>query len=140
MEPLWWMVALWVDGIGLGQAPPAFLGRHQFERVNRVLCGQLIDFTHNHGADRRIWSPALCEHRDLYVYLPPGFDPSKKYPLAIFLHGAIQDEKFFLQAPVQAFDDAIAKGLLPPVIIAVPDGSLRGRATLHKPAMFWTNS
>ena len=37
MEPFWWMVALWVDGIGLGQAPPALLGRHQIERVNSAL-------------------------------------------------------------------------------------------------------
>jgi S-formylglutathione hydrolase FrmB len=140
MEPLWWMVALWVDGIGLGQAPPAFLGRHQFERVNRALCGQLIDFTHNHGADRRIWSPALCQRRDLYVYLPPHFDPSRRYPLAMFLHGAGQDEQFFLQAQVHHFDQAIAKGVMPPVIIAAPDGSLYGRSSACGPASFWANS
>jgi enterochelin esterase-like enzyme len=96
MEPFWWVVALWVDGIGLGQAPPALLGQHQIERVNRQLHGRLLDFTHNHGADHRIWSPALGQRRALYVYLPPGYDPAHKYPLAIFLHGAAQDEQFFL--------------------------------------------
>jgi S-formylglutathione hydrolase FrmB len=140
MEPFWWLVALWVDGIGLGQAPPALLGNHQLHRVNRVLHGQLLDFTHNHGADRRIWSPALGQRRDLYVYLPPNFDPARKYPLAIVLHGAAQDEQFFLQAQVEHFDRAIADGLLPPVIIAAPDGSMFGRATLVKPATFWANS
>jgi S-formylglutathione hydrolase FrmB len=140
MEPLWWMVALWVDGIGLGQAPPAFLGRHQFERVSRALHGQLLDFTHNHGADRRIWSPALGQRRDLYIYLPPGFDPCQRYPLAIFLHGAGQDEQFFLQTQVHHFDRAIVEGVMPPVIIAAPDGSLYGRSSACGPASFWANS
>jgi S-formylglutathione hydrolase FrmB len=140
MEPFWWVVALWVDGIGLGQAPPALLGQHQIERVNRQLHGRLLDFTHNHGADHRIWSPALGQRRALYVYLPPGYDPAHKYPLAIFLHGAAQDEQFFLQAQVEKFDQAIAGGLLPAVIIVAPDGSISGRATLLKPASFWANS
>lgn len=140
MEPLWWMVALWVDGIGLGQAPHVIMGRHQFDRVNQALHGQVIDFTHNHGADRRIWSPALGQRRDLYVYLPPGFDPCKRYALAIILHGAAQDEQFFLQSQVHHFDRAIAAGIMPPVIIAAPDGSIHGRATLYDPTSFWANS
>src|SRR5207302_237069 len=82
----------------------------------------------------------LQQRRDLYVYLPPGFDPCKHYPLAIFLHGAAQDEEFFLQTQVEQFDRAIAEGRLQPVIIAAPDGSMHGRATLHHPATFWANS
>jgi pimeloyl-ACP methyl ester carboxylesterase len=140
MQPFPLMVALWVGGIGLGQAPPALLGRHQLERANACLHGKVVDFTHNHGADHRIWSPALCERRDMYVYLPPGFDPAQSYPLAIFLHGAAQDEHFFLQSQVEHFDRAIHDGLLPPIIIAAPDGSIHGRATLRDPTSFWANS
>jgi S-formylglutathione hydrolase FrmB len=136
----WWLVTFWVDGVGLGQAPPALLGRHQFVRVNANLTGQLIDFTNNHGADRRIWSPALNQKRSLYVYLPPGFDPNKRYPLVIFLHGAAQDEQFFLQSQVELFDRAMASKEMPPAIIAAPDGSIHGRATLLDPASFWANS
>jgi len=69
-----------------------FRGTPSLERINCRLHGQIVDFTHNHGADRRIWSAALCQKRDLYVYLPPNYDPQKKYPLAVFLHGAVQDE------------------------------------------------
>jgi S-formylglutathione hydrolase FrmB len=138
MGPLW-LVAFWVDGVGLGQAPRPLLRIH-LERANQRLCGQLLDFTRNHGVDRRIWSPALGQRRDLYVYLPPGFNPARKYPLAIFLHGAGQDERFFLQAQVEHFDRAIAQGLLPPVIIAAPDGSAHGRVTLREPTTFWANS
>src|SRR5579884_1268564 len=111
-----WLVALWVDIFGLGQGPPPVLGAAQLHHVQRQLHGQLLDFTHNHGADRRIWSPALGERRDLYVYLPPGYDPRKQYPMTILLHGAAQDEVFFVQAQVALFDRAIAEGRVPPFI------------------------
>lgn len=140
MDPFWCLVAFWVDGIGIGQAPKFFLGRDYLERTNRKLCGQVLDFTHNHGHDRRIWSPALGQKRDLYVYLPPDFDLKKEYPLAIFLHGAGQDEEFFLQSQVEQFDQAIVKGQLPPVIIAAPDGTARGQVSMKEPATFFANS
>src|SRR5262249_55900445 len=78
----------------------------ELARVNRSIRGQVLDFTHNHHKDRRIWSAALCEKRDMYVYLPPCYDPNKKYPLAIFLHGAGQDEQIFLKSLVKDLDCA----------------------------------
>jgi pimeloyl-ACP methyl ester carboxylesterase len=111
----------------------------QLRHVNGKLHGQVLDFTHNHGSDRRIWSAALEEKRDLYVYLPPGFDPARQYPLAIFLHGATQDEQFFLRV-VPYFDQAIACGKLPPFILAAPDGSLQGKPSWHRSASFWANT
>jgi S-formylglutathione hydrolase FrmB len=140
MDPFGWLVVLWVGYIGLGQPPAAVLGRNRLANINERLSGEVLDFTHNHGADRRIWSPALCQRRDLYVYLPPGYDPCKRYPLVIFLHGAAQDERFFLKTQAHQFDRAIACGELPPVIIAAPDGSLHGHVTLREPATFWCNS
>lgn len=114
--------------------------RHQLHKLNLKLHGQVIDFTANHGADRRLWSPALRECRDLYVYLPPGYDPAKQYPMGIFLHGATQDEQFFLDKPVELFDEAIARGELPPVILAVPDGSIMGRPSFFHSASFYANT
>src|SRR5688500_16613323 len=99
---------------GLESQAGRFGFRHELDRVNSCLHGQVVDFTHNHGADRRIWSAALCEKRDLYVYLPPGFNPKKKYPLGIYYHGATQDEQFFLENLVKRFDQSIHEGNLPP--------------------------
>jgi S-formylglutathione hydrolase FrmB len=108
--------------------------------INRRLQGQVIDYTHNHGADHRIWSPALGQRRDLYVYLPPGFDPGQRYPVVLFLHAFIRDEQFFLHSFAERFDRAIVAGKLPPMIVAAPDGSIQGRPTLLQGASFFLNS
>jgi S-formylglutathione hydrolase FrmB len=103
------------------------------------LQGTIVDCTANHGKDRRIWSRSLYEYRDLYVYLPPGYDKDQTYPVMIFLHGFAQDEQSFLElAPV--IDQAICKGKLPPLIIAAPDGSIDGERCFQRPGSFWINS
>ncbi len=108
--------------------------------VNCRLQGQVVDFTCNHGADRRIWSPALGQKRAMYVYLPPNYDAKKAYPLFIFLHGAGQDEKFFLQSVAEPLDRAIAAGTLPPYIVVAPDGSLPAQSRFSVSASFFVNS
>jgi S-formylglutathione hydrolase FrmB len=112
----------------------------QLDRVNRQLFGRLVDHTRNHGRDNRIWSQALGEKRDLYVYLPPAFNPCKKYPIMVFLHGFAQDEVVFIDTVVKPLDRAIATGLLPPVIIAAPDGSERGLASIMSAGTFFLNT
>jgi S-formylglutathione hydrolase FrmB len=123
--------------------PPARAGiftRCELARINRGLHGSVVDFTYNHGQDRRIWSAALGARRDLYVYVPPNFDPARKYPLAIFLHGAAQDERYFLRHVIHDIDQAIADGKLPPCIVAAPDGSMLGRRSYFKMATFFANT
>jgi S-formylglutathione hydrolase FrmB len=110
------------------------------ERVNRKLCGKILDYTHNHTGDYRIWSESLHEKRDLYVYLPPHYDPCKHYPMAIYLHGFREDESGFLEDVVCPLDRAISEGKLPPVIIAAPDGSIHGAACLATAGTFFLNS
>jgi pimeloyl-ACP methyl ester carboxylesterase len=110
------------------------------ERINARLCGRVLDFTHNHGADRRFWSEALCKKRDMYVYVPPGFEPSKQYPLLIWLHGHAEDEFVFLHDVIGPLDQAIACGKLPPTIIAAPDGSIRGKDCLIAATSSFLNS
>src|SRR5438094_857762 len=72
------------------------LERLRFHRLQNHLHGCIVDFTNNHGADRRIYSTALCQQRAMYVYLPPGYDPGQCYPVLIWFHGFRQDEHEFL--------------------------------------------
>jgi S-formylglutathione hydrolase FrmB len=98
----------------------------ELDKLNKRLAGTVIDYTANHGKDLRMWSRAMSQRRDLYVYLPPGFDPTERYPLLIYLHGFGQDEQSFLQLIVPALDKAVVDGKLPPLIAAAPDGSFTG--------------
>lgn len=112
----------------------------QLRCLNAKIAGHVVDYTANHGKDYRNYSPALGEKRDLYVYLPPGFDPNKRYPLAIYLHGFLADEFSFLDDVVKPFDAAIARGELPPMILAAPDGSPRGLDCITSAGTFYVNS
>jgi hypothetical protein len=126
-------------GASAGRAGPLH-DRHELEQVNRHLHGQVVDFTDNHGQDRRFWSCALKEKRDLYVYLPPNYDPGQPYPIALWLHMGREDERDFLEGIVQEFDRAIECGELPPLIVAAPDGSLRGCPRVFAAGSFFINS
>jgi S-formylglutathione hydrolase FrmB len=58
----------------------------------------------------------------------------------LWLHGFAQDEVSFLADVIEPLDGVIASGKLPPLIVAAPDGSLRGRACLISPTSFFVNS
>jgi len=126
----------WINELRMG----GILGPYRLERTNRNLRGQIIDYTHNHGVDRRIWSESLGQKRDMYVYLPPGFDANQSYPLVIWLHGFGQDEHAFAKSIAPKIDQAITCGQLPPLIIASPDGSVDGHECLFTPGSFFINS
>jgi pimeloyl-ACP methyl ester carboxylesterase len=127
---------------GQAQAGPLkrlFGAPNELINLNAKLHGCVLDYTHNHGADNRFYSAALDQKRDMYVYLPPGYDPNMQYPLMLFFHGVGLDEAAFLKA-VDLFDAGIACGSVPPMIIAAPDGSLRGKPTLLNGGSFYVNS
>ncbi|RUL86466.1 alpha/beta hydrolase [Tautonia sociabilis] len=95
--------------------------------VNHRLAGHVDDYSHNHGADRRLDSPVLGRKRDLYVYTPPGYDPRRQYPLILWLHMAYVDEHAFIGGhPLQQLDAMILRGEIPPVVVACPDGTYEG--------------
>ena len=48
------------------------------------------------------------------------------YPVIVYLHAFRQDEQAFLDQLVERIDQAMVCGELPPCIVAVPDGSIRG--------------
>jgi S-formylglutathione hydrolase FrmB len=130
--------------LGLAPASPALAGplrpRTDLDRVNEGLAGRVVDYTDNHGENRRLWSPALHERRSVYVYLPPGFDPGLRYPLIVWLHGFAQDEKSFLRYVVGPLDRAMACGKLAPAVVVAPDGSLHGAGCLLSAGSFFLNS
>jgi S-formylglutathione hydrolase FrmB len=115
--------------------PPGML-----ERLNSLLSGKVVDFTHNHGADHRLYSPILGQPRDLYVYVPPGYSPARAYPMVLWLHGAFGDEHAFLeQAELEFLDEMILRGRLPPMIVASPDGTYRGENYLNADHSLYLN-
>lgn len=146
MKSTIWICAILALGIAIApaQAAPGLIGmigsRRELDKQNRRLCGQVLDFTDNHGSDNRIWSPALCQKRDVYVYLPPCYDPAKKYPLIIWLHSFRQDEYTFLTEVIGPLDQAMACGQLPASIIIAPDGTINGRRTFLTAGSFFINS
>ena len=113
--------------------------RHQVDRLNVGLAGHVLDYTANHGTDRRIDSHALGKPRDVYMYLPPGYDGRTPLPAMIWMHGFGQDEKKFLDL-IPHFDAEIRAGHLPPILICCPDGTVRGRPTPLTNGSFYTNS
>jgi hypothetical protein len=136
-----WLVALLMFGVPLSPAWSSNLQlKGNLDKINRHLAGQVLDFTDNHGADHRIWSEALGERRDLYVYVPPGFDCHLRYAVVLWLHGFAADETSFIKSVVQLFDQAIVAGTMPPVIVAAPDGSIKGRPSLRNAGSFYVNS
>src|SRR5262249_50956652 len=62
-----------------------------------------------------------------------------RYPVVIFLHGFGQDEHILLGLAPK-IDEEICQGVLPPVIIAAPDGSLSGKSSVFQPGSFFLNS
>src|SRR5260370_4540008 len=114
-------------------------GKLELALVNQKLKGQILDFTNNHGCDKRIWSRSLQELRDLYIYIPPCFDWNQRYPLGILMHGFGMDERMLLKVAPR-LDDAIASGKLPPMIVAAPDGSLAGDPKVLLPGSLFVNS
>src|SRR4051794_30736633 len=137
------IIALGVLCLCLGLGMPAraqFLGNRALDRKNRELAGRILDFTRNHGEDRRLFSPILGMPRDLYVYLPPGYTPSRSYPLILYFHGAFGDEHSFLDdSRIEQLDRLILAGLAPPCIVACPDGGYTGRNFSLDPQSFYIN-
>ena len=107
------------------------------DHLNNKFCGRVVDYTSNHGEDRRICSPILGRKRDLYVYLPPGYDPSLAYPLIVYLHGA--DSTSTVPRPGGHEGDGRddGRGEFPPAVIAGPDGTTRGEPADHH--SLWVN-
>ena len=111
------------------------------DRINQKLCGQVIDYTANHGQDHRIFSRVLNQPRDMYVYLPPGYDSKKIYPVLYYFHFSRVDERQFIgSGAIQELDRMIVAGVFPPTVVVCPDGTISGRNRLFEEHSFYINS
>ena len=137
----WIVLAAWaLAPLSQGGAACVLPRPFELDRINREIAGHVVDYTNNHGDDNALWSDALGERRDMYVYLPPGYDPCKQYPLILWLHAFGQDEHSFLEDGVRPLDRVMSSGRLPPAIVAAPDGSLNGASGLLSAGSLWINT
>ncbi len=132
-------IALLACGLSLAMPP---ISVHAFGgRVSRQpLAGTLVGYIARDGHDHRVWSPHLGAYRNLYIYLPPGYDPHRCYPAMLWLHGIAEDADSFPADGLRDFDAAIAAGRLAPLIIVIPDGTINGRRSLVGPHPMFVNS
>jgi enterochelin esterase-like enzyme len=77
-------------------------------------------------------SKSIGVDRKAVVYLPPNYDPNKKYPVMYLMHGIGGNETHWtsLCAANKALDNLIADGKAVPMIIVMPNG----RATAEPPS------
>ena len=66
--------------------------------------------------------------RDLYVYLPPGYDERRRFPTVMLLAGfgatnhSIVAWNAWKPNTVELFDQLVAQGASPPALLVLPDG------------------
>jgi len=101
------------------------------DRVNRTLSGRVDDYTRSLFHDRRIDSAVLGQKRDLYVYVPPGYDPRKSYPILLYFHVSRVDEHELIgSGRLLDLDRMIVAGEFPPTVVVCPDATISGRNSL----------
>ncbi len=108
--------------------------------LNHRLAGKVIDYTHNHGADRRIYSAILGQRRDAYVYLPPNYNANTAYPLVLYFHmGFVDEHEFIGSNHLLVLDRMIQDGQFPAAIVVCPDGTICGENRIRDPQSFNLN-
>jgi enterochelin esterase-like enzyme len=71
-------------------------------------------------------SAVLGAPRYFNVYLPPAYDPDRTYPVLYLLHGGGNDygHWVFDGTADLIMDTLIARGILPPTVVVMPDGNV----------------
>lgn len=80
-------------------------------------------------------SPVAGPERRLHVYLPPGYDKGKDYPVLYLLHGG-GDSDFDWPTEGRAgviLDNLIAQGKAKPMVVVFPDGIIEGSWPMGEP-------
>jgi enterochelin esterase-like enzyme len=77
-------------------------------------------------------SPVAGPERRLHLYLPPGYNMGKNYPVLYLLHGGGDSD---LDWPTEGrastiFDNLIAQGRAKPMVVVFPDGIVKGSSPM----------
>jgi enterochelin esterase-like enzyme len=84
----------------------------------------------------RVASEILGNERRVWTYRPPGYDPSRSYPLVLCFDGHAYTTDGYVPLPT-VLDNLVAAGAIPPVVALLPDSldqETRTRElTLHEP-------
>jgi enterochelin esterase family protein len=78
-----------------------------------------------------MYSETLQDFRYCNIYLPPKYNPAKKYPIFYLLHGGGNDYANWLYDGTadRIMDYQIAKGKAKEMIVAMPDGNMMTQET-----------
>lgn len=114
------LLVLTLHSISFAQTPPA--GTVKTEYINS------ISLQGNKGKEQ--------SRRRISIYLPPGYNSQKKYPVIYYLHGFTWSDSLIFAADHmdKLLDRAIAQKRIKPFILVTPDAN-----TLYK-GSFYTNS
>lgn len=86
-------------------------------------------------------SDILGVNKDFSIYLPAGYeDTERRYPVMYLFHPGGGTHEIWIsmgQLP-QILDDAIRSGMIPPMIVVLPDGSGEGEYHLGKHMGFFS--
>jgi enterochelin esterase family protein len=84
----------------------------------------------------RLSSVVLGNERRVWTYRPPGYDPSRRYPLVVCFDGHAYTLDAYVPLPT-VLDNLIAAGRIPPVVAVLPDSLDQETRTrelaLHEP-------
>ncbi len=80
---------------------------------------------HGQTVSDTLWAQALGTWKRVMVWLPPSYttSPSRRYPVAYYLHGAYGDESnWTVQGRLAVTLDSLVAAGMPELIVVMPDG------------------
>src|SRR6185503_2922027 len=113
----WLLVLLLIAGAGAGHPAAAQATSTSTNNQQPTTSSTVIADT--------LWSQSLGIRKRVMLWLPPSYasQPQRRYPVAIYLHGAFGDENNWLnQGRLGATLDSLVAAGMPEMIVVMPDG------------------
>jgi enterochelin esterase-like enzyme len=80
-------------------------------------------------------SPVAGPQRRMHIYLPPGYQHGRNYPVLYLLHGGGDSDLGWLTEghAAEILDNLIAQGKAKPMVVVFPDGIVKGSWQMGEP-------